>query len=171
MNKAMLNPMWDMMRQRMGIVLRSIEALPADKLDAHPIAGMRTPKELVAHMCGFLRAVPDAVVAGSISSFDEKALVAGIGSKDQLLAFAKDCWTSADQVTAKVTDAQLGAMVQTPWGSPFPGFVMYAIAQEEFIHHRGQLYAYLRVFGIEPPMVWGFEDNAEGFKPAAHAAS
>lgn len=171
MNKQMLVPMWDMMRQRMGIVLRAIEAMPADKIDAHPIPGMRTPKELVVHQCGFLRLVPEAVVKGSIASPDEKALAASITSKDQLLAFARECWAAADKTTATVTDAQLGAMVETPWGSPFPGFVMYAIAQEEFIHHRGQLFSYLRVYGIEPPMMWSFEANAAEYQPKAHSAS
>lgn len=168
MNKAMLHPIWDMMRQRTGILLRCVEALPADKLDSHPIAGMRTPKELVVHAAGFMRLVPDAVLNGAVGNVDEKAVVAGIGSKDQLATFVMECWTAADQATAKVTDAQLGALVSTPWGGSYPGFVMYSILQDEFLHHRGQLYAFVRALGAEPPMNWDFEHNAEEFRPKGH---
>ncbi len=170
MNKAMLHPLWDMMRQRVGIFVRCVEALPADKIDATPIPGMRSPKELVVHAAGFMRLVPQAVVAGAVGDHDEKPMVAGIRDKAQLVAFVKDCWTSADETTTKVTDAQLTGLVQTPWGSPFPGFVMYSILHDEFVHHRGQLYAYLRALGVEPPMVWDFEHNAEPFRPANHAS-
>jgi uncharacterized damage-inducible protein DinB len=167
----MLNPIWDMMRQRTGILLRCVEAIPADQINARPIANMRSVKELVVHTMGFVRAVPGAVVQGQMGDFDEKALGAAVTNKDQLVAFVKECWAEADRVTAGVTDAQLGGMVQTPWGSPFPGFVMYTIIVDEFIHHRGQLYAYLRALNVEPPMVWSFEANAPGFQPSAHAAS
>ena len=40
-----------------------------------------------------------------------------------------------------------------------------AINIDEFLHHRGQLYTYVRACGAEPPFMWGFEDNAEGFQP------
>jgi uncharacterized damage-inducible protein DinB len=171
MNKQMLQPMWDMMRQRTGILLRCVEAIPADQIDARPIANMRSVKELVVHTAGFMSAVPGAVVKGEMGDFDEKAMAAGITNKEQLVAFVKNCWATADRTTGQVTDAQLAGMVKTPWGSPFPGFVMYTIVVDEFIHHRGQLYAYLRAMGVEPPMVWSFEANAAGFQPGAHAAS
>lgn len=170
MNKQMLAPMWDMTRQRMGILLRCIDAIPADKINATPIPGMKSPKELVVHLCGFMRATPDAVAKGEMGNFDEKAMAAAITTKEQLVAFARECWNAADKTTASVSDAQIAAMVKTPWGD-FPGLAMYSIATDEFIHHRGQLYAYLRAMGIEPPMVWSFEANAAEFQPKAHSAS
>ena len=55
MNKAVLDQMWDQFRQKYGVYLRLLEAFPADKLATHPVAGMRTPAELVAHVCGVSR--------------------------------------------------------------------------------------------------------------------
>jgi uncharacterized damage-inducible protein DinB len=37
---------------------------------------------------------------------------------------------------------------------------------EEFVHHRGQLYVYARLFGVAPPSIWSFEENAAEFRPA-----
>ena len=54
--------------------------------------------------------------------------------------------------------------VQTPWGEPFPGFAILGFIHDEYLHHRGQLYAYVRVFGIEPVMMWDFDHNAPEFQ-------
>ncbi len=167
MNKASLTPIWDMTRLRHGIGLRCIQALPADRIDAHPITGMRSPKELVVHMYGFIRAASEAVLAGTIS-MDEKAEVAKVKTKDDLLAYASSSWQAADAAFAKITDAQLAAMVKAPWGD-MPGFMMITTIPDEYLHHRGQLYAMLRQLGVEPPVNWDFEHNAPELQPKQHA--
>ncbi len=167
MNKASLTPIWDMMRLRHGIGLRCAQALPADQIDAHPITSMRSPKELVVHMYGFIRAACESVLAGTIS-MDEKAEVAKVKSKDELVAYASSSWQAADAAFAKLTDAQLAAMVKAPWGD-MPGFMMITTIPDEYLHHRGQLYAMLRQLGVEPPTNWDFEHNAPELQPKQHA--
>ncbi|MEQ1832989.1 MAG: DinB family protein [Candidatus Eisenbacteria bacterium] len=167
MNKASLAPVWDMMRLRHGIGLRCIEALPADQIDAKPIQGMRSPKELAVHMYGFIQAAAESVLAGTIS-MDEKAELAKVKTKTDLVAYAKQCWQAGDAAFAKVTDAQLAAMVKAPWGD-MPGFMMITTIPDEYLHHRGQLYAMLRQLGVEPPMNWDFEHNAPELQPRQHA--
>jgi uncharacterized damage-inducible protein DinB len=167
MNKASLAPIWDMMRLRHGIGLRCIQALPAGQLDSHPITGMRSPKELVVHMYGFIRAAAESVLAGAIS-MDEKVELAKVKTKEDLLAYASSSWQAADAAFAKITDAQLAAMVKAPWGD-MPGFMMVTTIPDEYLHHRGQLYAMLRQLGVEPPMNWDFEHNAPELQPKQHA--
>lgn len=170
MNKQSLIPQWDMQRLRVGVGLRLVELVPADKLDSHPIPNMRTPKELIVHMFGFLAGGMEGLVAGALGNTDEKALVASLGDRAKLLAWARECWGRADAAFAKVTDAHLSAMVTTPWGESYPGVAIFGFAPDEFLHHRGQLYVYLRALGVEPPMNWDFEHNAPEFQPKAHAA-
>ena len=67
MKKSSLAHLWEMMRLRHGIGLRCVQALPADQIDTHPIRDMRTPRELVVHMYGFLRAAAESVVAGTLT--------------------------------------------------------------------------------------------------------
>ena len=151
MNKASLAPVWDMMRLRHGIGLRCVQAIPADQLNATPIKGMRSPKELAIHMYGFVRAAAESVLAGTIS-LDDKPMFASIQTKEQLVEFVKDSWKAADAAFGKITDAQLASTVKCPWGD-MPGFMLMTTVQEEYLHHRGQLYAYLRQMGVEPPTV------------------
>ena len=47
---------------------------------------------------------------------------------------------------------------------------MIQIIYDELLHHRGQLFAYLRAMGVEPPFMWSFEDNAVEFRPKAPTA-
>lgn len=165
MNRQTHLAMWDQMRMRHGITLRLLEQIPAGKLTSHPIAGMRTPVELVVHMYISLRQLAESVRTGTLAEFDDGAkAAAGIQTAKQLLAYVNEAWAAADREARAVTDVQLGAPVKAPWGV-FPGAAMYGVTHDEYLHHRGQLYAFVRTYGIEPVMVWDFDNNAPEFKP------
>ena len=170
MDKQTLNQVWDQFRQKYGVYLRLLEALPADRYHSHPVKGMRTPAELVAHVSGsIVRDIAQGVAKGAITadeSLDEK-VAAGLKTREDMLSFARKCWGQANVAVAATGDAQLKAMVPTPWNMTFPGWVGFNILSDEFLHHRGQLYAYARVCGIEPPFIWGFAENAPEFRPSA----
>lgn len=169
MNKQSHLESWDLLRMRHGITLRLLEQFPAEGLTSRPIAGMRTPVELVVHMYVSAEQIAGSVLTGTLGAYDEAPVVASITTREQLLAFAANAWENTDRKARQVTDAQLKAMVDTPWGKAFPGSAMLGFIHDEYLHHRGQLYAYLRTFGIEPVMVWDFEHNAEAFRPREHA--
>ena len=138
MNKAALVPAWDMNRMRHGIALRCVQALSDEQVLAKPITGMRSALEIVVHMYSFLRAAAESPLAGVIT-MDEKADLARVRTKADLLAHMEASWRAADAAFQQVTDAQLAAMVKAPWGE-MPAFVMISMIPDEFIHHRGQLY-------------------------------
>jgi uncharacterized damage-inducible protein DinB len=169
MNQQTHLALWDQMRMRHGITLRVLEQIPADKLASHPIAGMRTPIELVVHMYSGVKLFSESVLAGTVAKYDEKAAAAAITTKAQLLAFVNDAWAAGDKAAQAVSEAQLAGIVNTPWGDPFPGFAMFGIVTDEYLHHRGQLYAFVRALGMEPVMVWDLEHNAPEFRPRQHA--
>lgn len=161
---------WEHFRQINGLTFRIMSSLPADKLDSHPIANMRTPKELLVHMYGMVvKNITLGITTGAITNCDEKAAIASLKTKDDLVRYCNECWTAADTAAKSVTDAQLQATVQTPWGISFPGFAAAGVVCDEYLHHRGQLYAYTRALGVEPPMVWDFEHNEAAFAPQAAA--
>lgn len=171
MNRTAFLASWDHLRILHGITTRLVELIPGDKLDSRPIPKMRTPKELVFHTYGqVLRDVAKGLVSGEIKQTDDAA-IAAIKDKGDLARFVKDCWTEADRVAKTVTDAHLTATVKTPWGMDMPGSMAAAVINDEYLHHRGQLYAYLRALGQDVPMMWDFEHNAPEYRPAAHAAS
>ena len=163
MNKSTVVRMWDMMRLRHGVGLRCIEALPADKLDTRPVKDMRTPKELVVHMYSYVRAATEAIVSGTLQTVEEAEL-ATVKTKQDLVKFADTCWRDANAAVAKFTDTQLASSVKVPWGEMKAGDVLGSV-QEEYLHHRGQLYAFLRQLGVAPPVNYDFENSAPAYQP------
>lgn len=171
MNRQTHLAMWDQMRMRHGVTLRLLEQIPADRLTSQPIAGMRTPVELVVHFYATLRQLAESVRTGTLAEFDGGAgAAAAVRTPQQLLAYVREAWAAGDREARAVTDVQLGAPVRTPWGT-FSGAAMYGIVHDEYLHHRGQLYAFVRTFGVEPAGMWDFENNAPEFRPAEPATA
>lgn len=168
MDKQWLDQMWDHMRQKYGIYLRVLEAIPADRFHDRPVSGMRTPAQMVAHTSGsIVRDIAEGVASGTIAADEagEDAVAGGLESKEEVLAFARGCWERADAAMDTAGEAELSASVDNPWGMPLDGTFAMVILNEELLHHRGQLYAYARACGAEPPFLWGFQDNHEDFRP------
>jgi hypothetical protein len=173
MNKSAFDPMWDQFRQKYGVYLRLLETLPEQQFFGHPVAGMRSPAELAVHVSGtIVRDIAQGVAKGAITADEasEATVAAELGSKAAVIAFAKRCWDQANAAAAGIGDAQLAAIVSTPWNMAFPGWVGFNVMNDEFVHHRGQLYTYARACGAEPPFMWGFGDNAPAFQPALAGA-
>jgi uncharacterized damage-inducible protein DinB len=165
MNQKSLAVAWDHIRQLNGIAMRCVEALPEDRLESRPIPNMRTPGELVTHMYRTVKNVAEGVVSGSVVEPDDPAGAPRIANKKELVDFCLQCWNAANHAVETTTDAQLAATVETPWNMTFPGAVGYSIIRDELLHHRGQLYAYLRAMGQDVPHMWDFQGNAPQFKP------
>jgi uncharacterized damage-inducible protein DinB len=172
-DKATLDQMWDQFRQKYGVYLRLLEVIPAEAYQTTPVAGMRSPAELAVHVSGTcVRAIAEGVANGHITADElSEAATAAILSKAGVIAYARQCFDQADAAVKRIGDAELAAMVPTPWNSVWPGWVAFHVLSDEFLHHRGQLYAFARACGAEPPFMWGYADNAPEFQPRAAAAA
>ena len=174
MNKQDFNQMWDHFRQKYGVYLRTLEAIPADRYYTHPVPGMRSPAELLVHISGsIVRDITEGVAKGRITAdeLSEEKVAADLGTKPALIAFAEQCFDRASAAAARIGDAELAAMVPTPWKASWPGATAFRIMNDEFVHHRGQLYTFARACGAEPPFMWGYGDNAPEYRPRAVAAA
>jgi uncharacterized damage-inducible protein DinB len=170
MNKQDLTQAWDQVRQKYGVYLRILDAIPEDRYHTNPIPGMRTPAEFVSHVSGtVIRDVAQGVAKGEITADEAKEadVAAGFKTKQDALDFARRCWKDADAAVATIGDAQLSAIVNTPWHRSFPGWVGFNLLSDEFTHHRGQLSAFVRACGGVPPFIWGFGDNEPAYQPKA----
>jgi uncharacterized damage-inducible protein DinB len=167
--KRTLSSVWDQIRMKYGVYLRLLEAIPADRYHTQPIAGMRSPAELVAHTSGeIVRDIARGVAGGALAraAVPHTTVAAGLRTKADVLAFAADCWKDADAAIARIGDAELAAMVKTPWGRPLQGAALVHVMNDELLHHRGQLYAMARACGAAPPDLWSFAENGPGFRSA-----
>jgi uncharacterized damage-inducible protein DinB len=167
MTKSDLISWWDHFVTINGITMRVIQAIPGDTIDTRPCKDMRTPKELVGHMYSSMKELAEGTARGELRDTEEAdaAATAKIKTHDELVRFAKESWNAADKAIRSLSEAQVTALVKSPWGKSFPGYVCVNIIYDEHLHHRGQLYAYLRQMGVTPPMMWDFEGNAAEFKP------
>lgn len=168
MNKAALDQWWDQFRPKYGVYLRLLEAIPEDRYHTAVVPGLRTAAEQLVHTSGsIVRDIAKGVAKGSITADEasEGSVVAGLKTKAELIEYARRCWTEASAAVATIGDAQLAAMVPTPWKMTFPGWVGFNVMSDEFLHHRGQLAVYARLCGAVPPFIWGFGDNAKEFQP------
>jgi uncharacterized damage-inducible protein DinB len=167
-NQQAFNQYWDHFRQKYGVYLRTLEAIPADRYYTNPVPGMRSPAELAVHISGsIVRDITEGVAKGQITANEssEEKVARDLGNKSALIAFAKESFDRANAAAARIGDAELAASVPTPWKSSWPGAVAFRIMNDEFVHHRGQLTAFIRLCGGEPPFMWGFADNAPEYRP------
>jgi len=168
MNLSYIRTLWEEMRLVNGITLRVIDAIPADKIDTRPIRDMRTPKELVAHMAETMRSCAVGATKGKIATDENAEKGVGLETRQDLTKVMSDAWKTADAAVRSLTEAQATAAVETPWNFTPPAWVCIQIIADEHLHHRGQLYAYLRALGVEPPFMWDFENSAPEFQPKQH---
>ena len=168
MNQQAFHQFWDHFRQKYGVYLRTLEAIPADRYYSNPVPGMRSPAELSVHISGsIVRDITEGVAKGRITADEssEDKIAADLGTKPALIAYARECFDRASAAATRIGDTELAAQVPTPWKAVWPGVVAVRVMNDEFVHHRGQLTAFIRLCGGVPPFLWGFADNAPEYRP------
>jgi len=158
MNKQMLDRQWDQLRHKYGAYLCLLEAIPADRFHTHPVPGMCTPAELVVQMSAVIvKDIAQGIAFGEIRTEEtvEARVVADLGTKVAVIAYAKKCWNHAGDAVATIGDAQLKAMIDTPWNTKLTGWVAFNVLNDEFLRHYGQLFTYARLWGADPSFSWG----------------
>lgn len=163
MTKQSLDEQWDQLRQKHSSYLRLLEAIPADRYHTRLVPGMGTPAELVVQMsAAIVRDIAQGVEKGEIRSDEpaEARIVADLGTKMAVIAYARKCWTLANESVGRIGNAELSATIRTPWNMEISGWIAFNILNDEFLHHYGQLYTYARLCGAEPPFLWGFAESA-----------
>ena len=148
-----------------GVTLKLIGSFSDADLDFRPQAGMRSVRELILHIYGVERSLAEGVRDGRVSDEKENASIpekpeaaAGLAAMTTTAAaqqFAIECHKAADEAFAEVTEEQLAAQVESPFGT-FPGWQFFTFAYDEHWHHRGQLYTCIRLIGKEPPMLYSY---------------
>jgi uncharacterized damage-inducible protein DinB len=126
---------------------RVLRAAPDDKLDWRPKEDMFTMRELIGHMPQAELVLVRSALAGSTQKipFDFSSLNAN--------EIASTFDSQHDELVAevsKLTPEQLKEEVEFHGKSLRRGVLLWFVTEHE-IHHRGQLYTYYHLAGIEPP--------------------
>jgi uncharacterized damage-inducible protein DinB len=130
---------------------RVLAAAPNDKLDWKPGDNMFTLRELITH-------IPEAeaeIVSLALSGNMQKVTLDLAGASVAEIVVKFD--SSHDRLVAEVAKLSLDQLNEKveAFGSVMRRVVLLRALIEHEIHHRGQLFAYLRLAGIEPPSLYG----------------
>jgi hypothetical protein len=131
MNLNYIQTLWEEQRLVYGISARVFHAIPKDKMDAHPIPGMRTPKELIAHMAAMMHSIPTGIVKGKIEAFEEAEKEFAAKPYDEFMKWVAQGWTVADKATKSLDEKQATAMVRMHAAAVPTIIVRYGQAQTE----------------------------------------
>ncbi len=168
MNKEALLGQREYFKMAHGVTLRLIGCFTDADLDFSPKAGMRSVRDLFAHIYGMEKVWAEDVRRSKITQESEnraipesaegKAEAAKLKTVADVQAFARASHQALDETLKTITDEELAGNVETPFGT-FPLWQMLVFAYDEHWHHRGQIYTYARLLGKEVPMLYDYENS------------
>lgn len=135
-----------------NLTRRVLEAFPEDQFSAFSVAGMRTPAQLAAELLAIAGPGITSIATNVIKPFSEEEFLctekqACLQKWDETTKVIDDTW---DKLSEHDFHRTINLFMQYEF--PAISSIFYFIDNE--IHHRGQLYVYLRALGIEPPFFW-----------------
>jgi uncharacterized damage-inducible protein DinB len=129
---------------------RALKAATEDKLDWRPKEGMFTLRELIRHIPEAENAIARSALAGSMQ---KSQVDLSNSSVDEIVeTFDREHEQLAAEIS-KFTLDQLDEEIEA-FGRKMRRATLLSAMTEHEIHHRGQLYTYYRLAGIEPPNLY-----------------
>jgi uncharacterized damage-inducible protein DinB len=134
--------------------LRVIRCIPPDQLEWTFKEGKFTFGDLLRHLAGIERFMYAETVQGKPSRYPGhgKELADGY---DAVLAFFNRAHAESVEIFRRFSDRELQLKCMTPNGTPITVWKWLRAMTEHEIHHRGQLYLYLAMLGVETPPIYG----------------
>jgi len=134
--------------------VRVARCIPQDNIDWTYREGQFTLGDLVRHVATINRYMYAETVSGRPSRY------AGCGKEladgyEAVLAFAERLHRESVEIFAQLTPEQLNGKCTTPDGAPITTWKWLRAMVEHEVHHRGQIYLYLRMLGIPTPPLYG----------------
>lgn len=149
-----------------GITLRLIGTFEDKDLDFRATPNTRTVRDLIYHIYGFENTVVETMTAGEMTgdmlnactpeSDAGKMIASTIKTISDAQAYANKNHKAADDILATLSEQELSKQIQCPFGV-FPAWDLFTMINDEHWHHRGQLYTYARLLGLEPPMLYDYK--------------
>jgi uncharacterized damage-inducible protein DinB len=134
--------------------MRVVHCIPPDKLDWSFRDGKFTLGELVRHMAAIERYMFAETVQGNPSRY------AGCGKElapgyEETVAFIEKAHQESVETFSKLGPEALTSKCRTPDGASIAVWKWLRSMVEHEIHHRGQIYTYLAILGVDTPPLYG----------------
>jgi uncharacterized damage-inducible protein DinB len=147
MKKGAIIKYWDNVRE---LTLKLLDLFPDDKFSFRPVSEIRSVAEQFEHILS----VELYIREGLVSDMWSTVPTLGLGHADK--ATLRERLNGEHLVTSDVLRALpedgFNRLYQAKFG-PVSGEGLIYLAIDEEIHHRGNLYIYLRLLDIKPPQM------------------
>ena len=134
--------------------LRIIKCIPPDKIEWTYQEGKFTFGELIRHL-----ATIERFMYAENAQF-KPTIYPGCGTDlaegyDATVQFLNDMHVESMEIFSKLSEEDLNQKCETPGGIPITLWKWLRAMIEHEVHHRGQIYTYLGILGIEVPPLYG----------------
>jgi uncharacterized damage-inducible protein DinB len=144
------------------ITCKVVRQVPEHQKDFRPMPEMFTVFDLAFHMFSQEKVMLIGCRTGKMAlrEFEQvKNDKQGLKTIEDLVLYGEAIHQETSRWLAAASSEDLAKPVETFFGPSTPEKLL-ASALEHMLHHRGQLYVYLRLLGIEPLFVWTGEPMA-----------
>jgi len=142
-----------------AITCKAVLQIPNQHRDFRPASEMMTAFDLVFHMFSQEKVMLGACTSGTLALDDFRQVESdknALQTIEDLTRYGEEVHKATAQWTRSASKDELTKTVRTFIGPSTPEKLLLS-ALEHIFHHRGQLYVYLRLMGIEPVFVWSGE--------------
>ena len=134
--------------------LRVNQCIPPAKIGWRYAGGKFSLGDLIRHIAAMERWNWAEVIQGRPSCYR------GCGPElaegyEAVLAYMDRLHRESVEIFSGLSDADLRAKIETPMGVPITTWKWLRALVEHEIHHRGQIYTYLGMLGVETPPLYG----------------
>ncbi len=154
MEIARIEPFLEYFEKIRERTLRVARCIPPERMDWTYAEGKFTFADLLRHLASIERQMYAENAQHHPSRY------AGHGrelanSYDEVFAYVDRMHEESVAIFSKLTPADLESRCMTPGGASIPVWKWLRAMVEHEIHHRGQIYLYLGILGIETPPIYG----------------
>lgn len=138
---------------------RVIAAIPPEQFEWTYAPGRFTLGDLIRHLAAIERYMFVENVSGRPSTYPGHGRELADGY-DAVLAYFKERHAESLELLSRLTPEDLARRCQTPGGASLPAWKWLRSMVEHEIHHRGQIYIYLGLLGVEEtPRLYGLTEE------------
>ena len=150
-----LIPWFERVRER---TMRVVACIPPDRVDWTYKEGKFTFGDLMRHLASIERWMfaENAQRKASRYPGHGKELAGGY---DEIVAFMRDMHAQSMEIFRALSDEDMKAKCVTPGGAELRVGKWLRSMVEHEVHHRGQIYLYLSILGVETPPLYGLTEE------------
>jgi uncharacterized damage-inducible protein DinB len=147
-------PYFESIRER---TLRVLRAVPADKLEWKHSPRVFSAGDLGRHIAAVERYTFAENVVGRPSRYHGCGPELADG-KDQVLAFMERMHVETIDILKVLKPEDLERKGTSPQGVPVTAWKLLRAMVEHEVHHRGEMYVYLALLGVDRPPLYGLTE-------------